>query len=198
VGNCGFGQVSIDGVCKNYKWSFGPNLPVDLGENGGAIIGNSFITFGDGQLGLGTNKWTYEFNFATNSWANPQNGAARAQRPFWGDHAASELFNGKIYVFAGLCCQTYCHGTCGATSKVQIYDIAADVWTIGADIPWLVDGSMASALINNKIYVCGGVIFDEDKSLKKCGIYDVVTNSWNLDIPDMPYDVHHTASNTGE
>ena len=34
-------------------------------------------------------------------WENPQNGQARDQRPFPGDHSAGEIYNGEWFVFSG-------------------------------------------------------------------------------------------------
>lgn len=89
------------------------------------------------------------------AWENPNNGQARDQRDYPGDHSAGELYNGKWYVFSGLCCQSYCHGSntigsCGAYNKVQIYDPSTDQWSLGANIPWFVDGGMSSAEINGE------------------------------------------------
>ena len=47
------------------------------------------------------------------------------------------------------------------------------------------------------MYICGGMEVKAAKSLEKCGIYDPTANTWNLNIPDMPQDVHHTASGSG-
>jgi len=43
----------------------------------------------------------------------------------------AQVYNDKLYVFAGLCCQEYCSGDCDAFSKVQIYDVANDKWNLG-------------------------------------------------------------------
>ena len=45
--------------------------------------------------------------------------------------ARTQVYGGKLYVFAGTCCQEYCSGQCTAESKVQIYDVAANKWTMG-------------------------------------------------------------------
>ena len=42
---------------------------------------------------------------------------------------------------------------------MQIYDPVTDTWSLGAEIPFNA-GSPSTALINNMVYVCGGI--DED------------------------------------
>eukprot|EP00045_Choanoeca_perplexa_P011322 m.119454 g.119454 ORF g.119454 m.119454 type:complete len:450 (+) comp15592_c0_seq1:84-1433(+) len=205
--NCKVGEVPINGACKKYKWSFGPSLPVKHGEGTVAIHQDKMYMVGDGVYNQpsNTNGYTLMLDLKGSSnknnwdWENPNNGNARDQRDYHGDHSAGEFYNGKWYVFSGLCCQSYCHGSntigsCQAYNKVQIYNPSTDKWSLGANIPWFVDGGMSSATINGLMYVCGGMEVKAAKSLDKCGIYNPNTNTWNLNIPDMPQDVHHTAS----
>ena len=65
---------------------------------------------------------------------------------------------------------------------------------LGKSIPWVADGGMSSAIINDKIYVCGGM--SDGWAYPKCGVYNPASDTWAL-MPDMCKAVHHTAAGTG-
>ncbi|EGD75226.1 hypothetical protein PTSG_06880 [Salpingoeca rosetta] len=191
---CGYSQVPYGVTCVQYVWESSPTAalptpPLSLAEISSVVIGHYMIVFGDGDLGTLDNRKTLAFNFQTSTW---DAATARAERPYWGDHTAIEVYNGELYAFAGLCCQTFCTG-CGATSKVQIYDPVDDAWRLGTPIPWNVDGAMSSSIIDGKIYVCGGLW--QDWPSPNCGIYNPATDSW-APMPDMPKPMHHTGAGT--
>eukprot|EP00043_Microstomoeca_roanoka_P006425 m.62622 g.62622 ORF g.62622 m.62622 type:complete len:513 (-) comp13407_c0_seq1:714-2252(-) len=194
-GVCGYGEVPYaNGNCVKYVWEKGPSPalptpPLSLAEISAAVIGHEMIMFGDGDLGTKDNRKTLTFNFKTATWDAP---TANAPRPYWGDHTTVEVYQGEMYAFAGLCCQSFCTG-CDAASKLQIYNPVEDKWRLGKPIPWNVDGAMSSALINGKIYICGGLW--QDGPSPKCGVYTPATNSWSS-MPDMPKPMHHSAGGT--
>eukprot|EP00730_Choanoeca_flexa_P020204 TRINITY_DN9880_c0_g1_i4.p1 TRINITY_DN9880_c0_g1~~TRINITY_DN9880_c0_g1_i4.p1 ORF type:complete len:648 (+),score=104.82 TRINITY_DN9880_c0_g1_i4:119-1945(+) len=192
---CAPNQVPRGQVCVNYTWGQAPQmgttvLPTSLAEISAVVINQQIIYFGDGELGTDDNTETGVFDIPLHDFLNP---ALYAKRPFPGDHSAVEAWNGKLYAFSGLCCQQFCTG-CNAKGKVQIYDPTANVWTLGSPIPWEVEGSQSSALINDKIYLCGGL--GPVEAIATCGVYDPAADSWNMSMPDMPKAVHHAASNT--
>lgn len=50
----------------------------------------------------------------------------------------AEVYDGEMYVFGGICCQSSCGNECGAKSQVQIYNPEANLWRVGEPTPWQV------------------------------------------------------------
>jgi PKD repeat protein len=98
------------------------------------------------------------------------NEAIMPMHVFW---ASSCTYNGKIYVFGGSYSDS--HGTQTTTKMVQIYDIAANSWSTGADLP---TGRYLSTAVEvgGKIYVMGGR--DAVGARDANQAYDPVANSW--------------------
>eukprot|EP00055_Hartaetosiga_balthica_P006957 m.23143 g.23143 ORF g.23143 m.23143 type:complete len:904 (+) comp5525_c0_seq1:204-2915(+) len=185
----------IDSLCYQYDWKNDiddglPQLPVKLAEMAAVTIGDYIYFFGDGLLTTNDNELTMRYNWRTRTFAPLW---SLANRPYAGDHHAIETQNGFIYVFGGLCCQEFCSGECGAEGKVQIYDSSLDEWTLGPEIPWLIQGSISSALIDGKIYLCGGLKWNTPSS--ECGYLNLASMEWSR-FGDMPFPVHHAASGT--
>eukprot|EP00045_Choanoeca_perplexa_P008753 m.82226 g.82226 ORF g.82226 m.82226 type:complete len:609 (+) comp14608_c0_seq1:52-1878(+) len=194
--NCQSNQVPQGQACVNYTWTSAPQngvpvLPTLLAEISAVVINQQIIYFGDGELGTSDSTVTGVFDIQLGRFLNP---SLYAKRPYPGDHSAVEAWNGKMYSFSGLCCQQFCTG-CEAKQKVQIYDPTTNTWSLGTQVPWDVEGSQSSALINDKMYLCGGL--GVDVAINTCGIYDPATDTWDTTtMPNMPKAVHHAASNT--
>ncbi len=90
-------------------------------------------------------------------------------------YATAQIIDGKIYVFGGRASTD----PIGST-YVQIYDIAANVWTSGTDVPYAIDGA-ASFVYGRDVYVVGG-----DASTPRMSRYNVDENAWHTE-PDPPY-----------
>lgn len=78
---------------------------------------------------------------------------------------------------------------------MQIYDPVTDTWSLGAEIPFNA-GSPSTALINNMVYVCGGIDEDIKDTVDTCARYDWLADSWDSNVADMPDGVNHAASAT--
>eukprot|EP00056_Hartaetosiga_gracilis_P012832 m.206744 g.206744 ORF g.206744 m.206744 type:complete len:902 (-) comp13757_c0_seq21:842-3547(-) len=195
-GICPFGFVKrLDSLCYLYDWKNDvddglPQLPVKMAEMAAVTIGDYIYFFGDGLLTTDDNTLTMRYNWRTRTFAPL---GSLAPRPHPGDHHAIETHNGLIYLFGGLCCQEFCSGTCGAERKTQIYDPSVDEWILGPQIPWLIQGSIASALIGGKVYLCGGLKWDTASG--ECGYLNLATMEWSR-FDNMPFPVHHAASAT--
>ena len=87
--------------------------------------------------------------------------------------AAVAGYNGKIYVAAGGHYDS--GGNLVAFKGMQIYNIAADTWSSGADAP-TARYYAAGAELGGKIYVMGGR--DLSGPTNKVEVYDPVANSW--------------------
>ena len=155
------------------RWESGPSLPVSIGEVAGGIIGKTMYMIGE------SNKATTALDLSTGTWRSNL-----AVRPFQGHHHAAEVVGGKLFLIGGL----------GGSSagKVQIYDPATNVWTLGADMPFAA-GSSSTAVIGGKIYVAGGII--GSSTTTRSAVYNPATNSWT-EIAPMPQGRNHAAATT--
>lgn len=186
---CAYGKVpNGQGLCTSYRWVTKRAAPRAVGEVGVGIVGDTLYMTG-AQTKLDNRRTTQAYHIPSNTWNAP---FALAQRPFDGDHSATEVYNGKVYQIGGLC---YGSGGCGAEQKVQIYDPASDTWTLGADVPYRVNGAQFSTIIGNTIYVCGGLDKVTKASPKKCATYNADTDQWS-NMPNMPFPGHHGAGCT--
>jgi N-acetylneuraminic acid mutarotase len=124
---------------------------------------------------------TLSYDLSLGVWDDP---ATRARRPFPDNHHAAEVWQGKLYVFGGME---------PAAGKTQIYDPATNQWTVGPDVPFAA-GSSASALIEGKIFVAGG-IEGHHKTTGRVAMFDPRTGTWTERAP-MPLPRNHAASAT--
>ncbi len=150
-------------------------MPKSLGEVVCGVLDDVLYVVGEGS---GT---TYTYDLATGVWTQ----GVAAPRPFAGNHHGGEVVDGRWYVIGGF--------DDGAEGRVQIYDPVTNQWTLGADMPWN-GGSVNSALIGGKIYVCGGVK-DDLFTTDECAVYDPVADTWTMLAP-MIDGRNHAASAT--
>ena len=156
-----------------HTWEQAGTMSKALGEVAGGIIGNRLYLVGEGS------STTLAYNLSTASWTS----SGLATRPFTGNHHAAEVIDGKLYLFGGLG---------GGAGKVQIYDPAANSWSLGSDMPFAA-GSSSSALINGKIYVAGGIVGSSTSA--QGAVYNPANNSWQAIAP-MPQGRNHAAAAT--
>ncbi len=150
-------------------------LPAALDEVAGGIIGKRLFVVG------GSSTATLAYDLSLNQWSAP---GSLATRPFPGNHHAAEVLGNKLYLFGGL-------GS-GSPGRVQIYDSVANMWTLGAAMPFAA-GSSSSALINGMIYVAGGLVGGGVSD--QLARYNPTTNTWTP-LPSMPQAINHAASAT--
>jgi N-acetylneuraminic acid mutarotase len=156
-------------------WDAGTAMPVAMGEVAGGVIGNRIYLVGEGSGA------TLSYDLATATWSSD---SALARRPYRGNHHAAEVLNRKLYLFGGL----------GASSegKVQVYDPAANRWSLGAPMPFAA-GSSSSAVIGGKVYVAGGIV--GSSTTARVARYDPATNTW-AELAPMPAGRNHAAAAT--
>ena len=156
-------------------WDAGPAMPAAMGEVAGGIAGGKLYLVGEAS------DATLAYDVTKGTWSNT---TALARRPHRGHHHAAETVDGKLYLFGGL-------GD-GSEGKVQIFDPAANRWTLGAPMPFAA-GSSSSAVIAGKVYVAGGIVGSSTTDRAAC--YDPRTNTWT-GIAPMPRGRNHAASAT--
>jgi N-acetylneuraminic acid mutarotase len=169
----GFRYVFVEPGDGQGEWVAGTPAPVDLGEVACGVIQGVLYVIGEGNGG------TLAYDMASQTWIT---GLAPRLNP--GDHHAAEVWDGKLYVFGGI-------GSSSA-GKVQIYDPFQDQWSYGADMPFAA-GSCSSALIDDKVYVAGGIILGNTTT--QAAVYDPDLDSWTS-IASMPLGRNHAASGT--
>ena len=113
--------------------------------------------------------------------------AKRAEMPGKRDHLAAVEYRGKIYAIGGRDDRI--------RSRVDIYDIAADTWSSGPELPAPTSGMAAEFLIDRRIHVVGG----EDPGTIGGGVIDrhfvldPESGTWSTG-PKAPLAVHGAAS----
>jgi N-acetylneuraminic acid mutarotase len=156
------------------EWHQDDSMPIPLGEVAAGVIDNKLYLVGseDGH--------TLTYDLATGRWDESH----AAGRPLEGDHHAAEVLDGKLWLLGDL----------GATPSgiVQIFDPVANRWTLGPPLPFAA-GSCASAVIDGKIYVAGGVV--GDSTTAQGAVLDPSTMRWTPIAP-MPRPRNHAASAT--
>ncbi|MGR9088537.1 MAG: Kelch repeat-containing protein, partial [Gammaproteobacteria bacterium] len=157
-------------------WVSMAQLPVNLGEVAGGIIGNTLYLVGEGS------NATLAYNISSGTWDPASTLAARS---FAGNHHGAEVVNGKLYLIGGL--------SGSSEGKVQIYNPGNDTWTTGASAPFAA-GSSATAYIGGKIYYAGGIV--GSATVNSIAAYDPTLNSWSSPLAPMPQGVNHAASAT--
>ncbi|MDP6597310.1 MAG: kelch repeat-containing protein, partial [Candidatus Poribacteria bacterium] len=122
------------------------------------------------------------YNLATGTWT------LKANIPTPRSAIAAEAVDGKIFAFGGV----------GRLNKwwdavvkdgpflnvVEEYDPVTDTWTRKADMS-IARSSMASAVVDGKIYVIGGATNIDNMVLNTVEVYDPVTDTWAKKA-DMP------------
>ncbi len=166
-------------------WSKNPiQLPQASGEGYSAVVNDILYTFGDSDpVGTSQRFTLLAYDLITNSYKS-----GIQPRSYAGDHTCGAVYNNKIYTFTGLCCQQYCgqNNECGTWRRVQVYDIANNVWeTNHPQVPWNLEGGcQASLLGNNKIIVSGGM--SNGNSLSTAGFYNPATKTWETNVASLP------------
>lgn len=154
-------------------WKQSEPLPIALGEVAAVELDGRLYLFGRGDAR------TLRYDALLGTWQTNL-----AQRPFPGSRHAAEVTGGRIYLLGGV--------DAGSPGRVQIYDPAADTWSLGAPMPWAGD-AVATAVISGRIYVAGGLV--GSSTVSNFAVYDPPTNAWTA-LSALPIGVHHASAGT--
>jgi N-acetylneuraminic acid mutarotase len=154
-------------------WRPRPQMPEPLGEVAAGVVGKHLYVVGEGT------PVTQRYDLSRAAWTPA---GQIAVRPFPGHHHASEVVDGRLYLFGGF----------DAAGRTQIYDPAVNRWRLGASMPFAA-ASSASAVINGKVYLAGGIVGDSTTS--QAAEYDPATDRWRI-VASMPAGRNHAASAT--
>jgi N-acetylneuraminic acid mutarotase len=156
-------------------WRPAPGMPEPLGEVAGGVIGQWLYLVGQGS------RSTLVLNIGTGEWGN---GRAFSQRPAATHHHAAEVVGEELYLIGGL--------EWTSVDIVQIYNPSRDEWRLGTSLRYPV-GSSASAVIEGKIYLAGGIV--GDTTTRQAVVFEPRLSVWRPIAP-MPRARNHAASGT--
>ncbi len=146
-------------ACAN-SWDVMAPMPTALGNIGVAEI-NGKIYVPGGYSGGTAFDILQIYDVATDSWST----GASLPDTLWGAGVAA--YGGKLYTFGG-------EISSGTTDKTFEYDPTTNTWTEKSPMPGGSRSSMATAVLNGKIYVAGGW-----SSLNLVEVYDPATDTWS-------------------
>ncbi len=131
----------------------GPALPQARGAGGLAIVGRKLYYAGgldgaESQGGDKANLWTLDLASSNPTWQ------ARATMPQGRNHFGMTAVGNKLYVIGG---QSQWNEYTGNSSRVDVYDITTNKWSVAASMPQARGHLLASTFgYNGMIYTVGG------------------------------------------
>ncbi|XP_054153106.1 uncharacterized protein LOC128951849 [Oppia nitens] len=141
-------------------------LPID-GSNGFIYVCGGY----DGQQFFGN---CHRFDILLNTWSTDTEVDTMLHKR----HYLKLLeFNNMLYAIGGR--------DQNSTNWVENYDTITKVWRIASSLNMRRDG-LGAAVINNTIYVCGGLCYDSDqkyRSINSCEYYTPEANEWMFSNP---------------
>ena len=157
-------------------WTYKKAMPTPRHYFATAVYQNKIYCIG-GYINNGTVTGVNEvYDPATDTWEN------KAPIPTIRIGLQANVVNGKIYLIGGYPPAYYTSYNFSSSFLTlnEVYDPATDSWTTKAPMPTAAT-YYASAVIDNKIYVIGGLLKSEDYTLNQ--IYDPTTDKWHLGAP---------------
>jgi len=169
---------SIVGTNEEYDpatdtWTFKASMPTPRYGFAIAVYQNKIYCIG-GIKSVGSAGWkgtgvTEVYDPATNTWET------KTAMPTARFELQANVVNGKIYLIGGYVPELSAFPN--ATSSLnEVYDPATDSWTTKAPIP-VATRDYPSAVVDNKIYVIGGLSSSPKSNLNQ--IYDPETDTWS-------------------
>lgn len=195
VAACGFAVGASPIRSRRGIWTTSSSMPLALGEIASAVVDRELLVFGEGSdLTLSLSLDSSHSSEAP-SWA-----ASRARRPFPGHHHGLATLTGTLYLVGGFSATAGCHNPRTCRGQLQAYNVATDTWTVGPELPWDVEGSLAVAALDGRIFACGGLFeFGATAAAsnpRNCGSYSPSYGTWDTSVTDMPVGVDHAAAGT--
>lgn len=163
-------------------WTSKKPLPTLRDSFGIAVCQNKIYVIG-GEYEYTAVATNEVYDPATDSWET------RAPMPNARGYFDANTVDGKIYLIGGLHVPPYYGGTVIFYNETLVYDPVTDSWTTEAAMPNPA-GSYASAVIDNKIYIIGGI---SDGPSNRTQIYDTITDTWATGKP-LPVAQRFTAA----
>lgn len=163
-------------------WTIGKNMSTVRNELTAVALNGKIYAIGgeDFAAGRGGQIDTVEvYDIAKDNWDE----GIVALMPLPLDHAASAVYDGKIYVVGGFLKRKV------PTDKLLIYDPQKNEWQEGRSLPSPIGGAKNAEFINGILYVVGG-LNSSHIPLNTNYAYDPKSNTWSTKSP-MPTARHH-------
>ncbi len=111
------------------------------------------------------------------------------------DFGGMGAWDGKLYVMGGV----RSHQNFVVVNRVDVYDIASGVWTLGggADMPFAASHFGFGAQAGPYVYVVGGIGDPYTTHVNQTQRYDMATNTWDLGPEFTSARANHTVAVTG-
>jgi len=181
-------------------WKALAPMPTKRGAAGAAIVnGKIYVTGGANSLPGSTETGIHptrahnvlatveEYDPATNTW--------RGRRPMLlaRNHHAVAAVGDKLYAIGGRISGAFISGGSDNVDLVEMYDPAADTWTVRDKMP-TPRSAIGAAVYNGRILVPGGEFQDRRMlaAFKAVEAYDPAVNRWQI-MPSMPHPRHGLA-----
>ena len=156
-------------------------MPTPRSEAAYASLGTKiYVIGGAGNTSPGNKKIVEAYDSSSNKWTT-----SIASLPVAVNHAATDSYNGKIYVVGGYLDNRV------PTNRLFIYDPSQNTWTEGASMP-TTRADPTAKFINGILYAVGGANLDF-KKLSTNEAYNPSTNTWSPKAP-MPTARNHLSS----
>jgi N-acetylneuraminic acid mutarotase len=177
---------SVVGTNEEYDpatdtWTFKASMPTPSAGFATAVYQNKIYCISEGVNEV--------YDPATDTWET------KTPMPTARTGLQANVVNGKIYLIGGYVpayYTTYNFSSSFLTLN-EVYDPATDSWTTKAPMPTAAS-NYASAVIDNKIYVIGGLLKSEDYTLNQ--ICDPATDKWSLGAPSPAITAYGAAGAT--
>ncbi|MEM6650201.1 MAG: kelch repeat-containing protein [Pseudomonadota bacterium] len=175
------------------QWNIGPAMPLPIGETVGASLnGNLHVMTGRRPSGAENASWRHhsDINAHLILKQGAEDWTTARPAPTARNSAASVVVGTNIHVIGG---RTVSGGN---VAVHEVYHTQTDEWTRLAPLPKAEKGphgagGLASAVLNDTIYVFGGEWFDEDGGgvYHQTWAYDIAKDEWT-DEGEMPTPRH--------
>ena len=174
----GYGNQDISTV-EEYDpakdiWTKKADMPTARWYLSTGVVNGKIYAIGGGNEGKGGSLSTVEeYDPATDKWTK------KSDMPTARHWLSTSVVNGRIYAIGGLVADP---NRVDHLSTVEEYDPARDKWTKKTDMPRRIH-TLCAGVVNNKIYVIGGV--DNGVLLSTVYEYDPTKDTWTQKA-DMP------------
>jgi N-acetylneuraminic acid mutarotase len=150
--------ATSEGQIGQGSWQNLAPLPTARQELATAVLDGKIYVIGGYDQNIASTSTVEVYNPATNTWASAQ------PIPFPNNHNSAAVAAGKLYSFGG------------ASNQVFVYEPGSNTWSAVAPMHFQHDGSPGVGVINDKIYVAGGV--GPGMNQRELEVYDPVANTW--------------------
>lgn len=154
------------------SWQTKAPMPTARQELATAALDGKIYVIGGYDQNIMSTSTVEVYDPASDTWASAQ------PIPFPNNHNSAAVAAGKLYSFGG------------ASSQVFVYEPVSNTWSPVASMHFQHDGSPGVGVINDKIYVAGGV--GPGMNQREVEVYDPLANTWT-DLASMHVARNHAA-----